>query len=175
MNFREMLFVGLAVVVSAIAVAEDVAKGQTSAASAMFERLKSLQGEWQAKSPDMGTVRASYRLVAGGSALEEHFTGDKIPGGEMVTVYHLDGNRLLLTHYCAAQNQPRLVAKRVDPAKGEVDFTFLDATNLASPKAGHMHNARIQLVDADHFSSQWEFFENGKLKNTEATQYTRVR
>jgi hypothetical protein len=114
-------------------------------------------------------------LSAAGRQWKNTSAAKKIPGGEMITLYHLDGDRLVLTHYCAAQNQPRMLAKRIDPAKGEVDFVFLDATNLASPNAGHMRNARIQLVDANHFNSQWEFFQDGKLKNTESSKYTRVR
>jgi len=175
MYIRKMLVVVGMLLFSLWGVAADTPKTAKTDAAAMFDRLKGLEGEWESQSKEMGKVRASYRVVGGGSALEEHFTGEKVPGGEMITIYHLDGNRLLLTHYCAAQNQPRMVAKRIDPAKGEVDFVFLDATNLSSPKAGHMHNAEIQLIDADHFNSQWEFFENGKVKNTEVSQYTRVR
>lgn len=175
MKFRKLLVVLGILLVSTWAIAGEAAKASKTDAAAMFERFKALEGEWEAQSADMGKVRAIYRVVGGGSAVEEHFSGEKIPGGEMITLYHLDGDRLVLTHYCAAQNQPRMVAKRIDPAKGEVDFAFLDATNLSSPKAGHMRNARIQLVDANHFNSQWEFFQDGKLKNTESGQYTRVR
>ena len=44
-----------------------------------------------------------YSVIAAGSAVHEHM----FPGGphEMVTVYHLDGPDLLLTHYCAAGNK----------------------------------------------------------------------
>lgn len=175
MNLRKSLIVLGILLVSTWAVAGEEAKAAKSDAAAMFDRLKALEGEWESDSPGLGKVRAIYKVVGAGSAVEEHFSGEKIPGGEMITLYHLDGDRLVLTHYCAAHNQPRMVAKRINPAKGEVDFVFLDATNLASPNAGHMRNARIQLVDANHFNSQWEFFQDGKLKNTESGRYTRVR
>jgi hypothetical protein len=175
MNSRKLLVVLWILSVSMWAMAGDAAKPAKSDAAQMFERLKALEGEWESDSPGLGKVRAVYKVVGGGSAVEEHFSGEKIPGGEMITLYHLDGDRLVLTHYCAAANQPRMVAKRIDPANGEVDFVFLDATNLSSPNAGHMRNARIQLVDANHFNSQWEFFQDGKLKNTESDKYTRVR
>lgn len=93
----------------------------------------------------------------------------------METVYHLDGSRLLLTHYCMAGNQPRLEAKSFNPDKGELQFRFLDATNLATPNAGHMHDVLIRFVDNNHFETEWQFYENGKPKFTEKAQYTRVR
>ena len=98
--------------------------------------------------------------------------GDMPP---MMTVYYLDGARLLLTHYCMVGNQPRMQARRFDPASGELAFEFLDATNLATPRAGHMHNVKIRLGDNNHFTSEWEFYDNGERKNVEAAQYTRVR
>ena len=114
----------------------------------------------------------SYELIAGGTSLVERESGEKMPA--MMTVYYLDGDRLLLTHYCMAGNQPRMQARAFNPETGEVAFEFLDATNL-TPGAGHMHNATFHLADNDHFSSQWEFYENGQRKMAETAQYTRVQ
>ena len=120
----------------------------------------------------MGKVHVSYELIAGGTSLVEKESGEKMPA--MLTVYYLDGDRLLLTHYCMAGNQPRMQARAFNPETGEVAFEFLDATNLA-PGGGHMHNAKIRLADHDHFSSEWEFYENGQRKMAETAQYTRVK
>jgi len=139
---------------------------------AAFAKLKTLVGEWQAET-SMGKVQVSYELIAGGTALVERESGEKMPS--MMTVYHLDGSRLLLTHYCMAGNQPRMQARSFNPETGEVQFQFLDATNLASPEAGHMHNAKLRLIDHDHFNSEWEFYENGERKMAEGGQYTRVK
>jgi hypothetical protein len=92
----------------------------------------------------------------------------------MITVYHLDGDRLMLTHYCMAGNQPRMQAQAFDPGTGELQFRFLDATNL-SPGAGHMHNATFHLTGADRFASSWEFYQDGKLAKTETVEYARVK
>jgi hypothetical protein len=141
-------------------------------AAAAFTRLKTLVGEWEADT-QMGKSHLNYELIAGGTALVERETmGDMPP---MMTVYHLDGDRLLLTHYCVTGNQPRMQARRFDSATGELEFEFLDATNLASPRAGHMHNVKIRLRDNNHFISEWEFYDNGERKNIEAAQYTRLR
>jgi hypothetical protein len=141
-------------------------------ASAAFARLKALVGEWEANTPS-GKAHLTYELTGGGTALVERESADQMPG--MLTVYHLDGDRLILTHYCMAGNQPRMQASSFNPDTGELQFQFLDATNLASPGAGHMHDARFRLVDNNHLETEWQFYENGKPKMTEAAQYTRIR
>ena len=146
-------------------------KTEETAGPAAYARLKTLVGNWEADTP-MGRSRVSYTLIAGGTSLVERETGDQMP--EMLTVYYLDGDRLLLTHYCMAGNQPRMQAQSYRADSGEVVFKFLDATNLPNPGAGHMHNATIRVPDHDHFSAEWEFYEGGQKKMAHAAQYTRV-
>jgi len=74
-----------------------------------------------------------------------------------------------------AGNQPRMEARRFRPETGELRFEFFDATNLATPADGHMHNATLKLVDQNHIVSEWEFYENGKKKATESFNYVRIR
>ena len=64
---------------------------------------------------------------------------------DMITMFNLDGDRLLMTHYCACGNQPRMVAS-ASPDGKTITFDFLDATNLATPDAGHMN--RLVHLDA---------------------------
>jgi len=140
-------------------------------AKAAFARMKTLAGQWQAQT-DMGKAQISYEIISGGTALVERETMGDMPA--MITVYHLDGDRLILTHYCMAGNQPRMQAQSFDPASGEIQFRFLDATNLA-PGAGHMHNATFRLTGRDRFASSWEFYQDGKLAKTETFEYARVK
>jgi hypothetical protein len=137
-----------------------------------FDKLKSLVGQWEATS-NKGKVTASYELVANGTALLEKTKVEN--EGEMVTVYHLDGNRLVLTHYCIAGNQPHLQARAFDPASQEIRFDFLSATNLASPADGHIHSAVIKFVGPDSFNSDWTFNKDGKAAVVEQMQFHRVR
>src|SRR5690606_1922102 len=88
-----------------------------------------------------------YRITGGGSAVEEVL----FPGTEheMVSLYHRDGPFLLMTHYCAAGNQPRMRAVWTDPppnldAPVRIHFKFQDATNLPDPNAMHMHATTFQ-------------------------------
>ena len=141
-------------------------------AKAAFERLRGLTGEWQAKT-DKGTMRVSYEVIAGGTAVVEREAMEGMPA--MQTIYHLDGSRLLLTHYCMLGNQPRMEARAYDPESGELKFEFLDATNLASPGALHMHDVTLHFVDADHLTGDWLAFEDGKLKNKESFHLERVK
>src|SRR5207302_4729156 len=103
-------------------------------AKAAFARLKSLAGEWEADT-SMGKSHVTYEVIAGGATVLERETISNMH--DMLTAYHLDGDRLLLTHYCMAGNQPRMQALGYDNKTGELRFEFLEATNLASPQAGH--------------------------------------
>ncbi|MFZ0820217.1 MAG: MBL fold metallo-hydrolase [Candidatus Acidiferrales bacterium] len=144
--------------------------------AAAFERIKSLAGEWEGKSDRAGNVSLTITVVARGSAVVERYLDhDPPPGDEMVTVYYLDGKRLMLTHYCVTKTQPRMLATRFDPATGQIEFAFLDSTNLASPGAGHMHNIRLRVVDRAHLVSGSDFFRDGKQEFFESTPFTRVK
>ena len=141
-------------------------------ASGGFEKLKTLAGDWEAKMK-AGRAHLTYEVVSGGNAILERETMEGMP--PMLTVYYMDGGRLLLTHYCMAGNQPRMQAKNYDAAGNELDFAFLDATNLKDSTVGHMHSAKIQFIDNQHLTSEWVFFENGAPKMTETAEYVRVQ
>jgi hypothetical protein len=77
-------------------------------------------------------------------------------------MFNLDGpNRLLLTHYCAMGNQPRMQAS-VSPDGKTITFTYVDATNLATPDAGHMQTMVLTLLDENHHTEEWTFVDHGK-------------
>ena len=128
-----------------------------------FEMLKSLAGEWTGKAEHIGgeafDATVNYKLTSAGSTVMETL----FPGTahEMVTMYHLNGEELLLTHYCAVGNQPRMRAERGgDPKK--LSFKFLDGTNLKADKDLHMHEATIEFIDDDHIKSEWVTYSEGK-------------
>ena len=88
--------------------------------AAAFARLKGLTGEWEAK-VEGKTARLTYELTGAGTTLVEREGGDAHP--EMMTTYHLNGSRLMLTHYCMAGNQPRMEARSFNPKTGELRFS----------------------------------------------------
>jgi hypothetical protein len=158
--------------VSCAAFTADLKPAANIDSAAAFSRLKALAGEWEAKG-DMGSMRLTYTVIAGGTALVEREVSEHMP--EMLTVFYMDGKRLLLSHYCMAGNQPRMQAQAYNAASGDLQFQFLDATNLPNPSAGHMRSAAFRFVDDKHISTEWKFYENGQVKMTENTQFTRVR
>jgi hypothetical protein len=141
-------------------------------ASAAFDRLKSLEGTWE-QSDGENTFVITYRLSANGSAVVETYG----PGTdfEMLSVYHLDGDELRATHYCAAGNQPRLVLNREASSPDELVFDFDGGTNFDPAKDMHMHNGRIILKDADHYTGEWAGYMDGKPSGTHAFEMTRVK
>jgi hypothetical protein len=91
----------------------------------------------------------------------------------MVTVFHLDGDRVLKTHYCSAGNRPRMIATLSENGK-TLDFKLLDATNLAARLTGHMHHAFFTFADANHHTEQWTVAHDGKAQ-TEQFSLTRLQ
>lgn len=130
-----------------------------SDAQKSFSQLKSLTGSWEGKNSQGEAVQVSYRMTAGGSALMSEIKGH---GEDMISMIHFEGaNRLLLTHYCAAGNQPRMQAS-ASPDGKTITFNFVDATNLDSPQAGHMDHVMIAMLDANHHTEEWNFTDHGK-------------
>jgi hypothetical protein len=126
-----------------------------TAAQKSFDQLKSLSGSWEGKTPEGKPLQVSFRDTAGGSALMSEIMGQ---GHEnMISMIHLDGpNRLLMTHYCGAGNQPRMTATTSADGKS-IAFDFLDATNLATPADGHMQRVVFTILDANHHTEDWTF------------------
>lgn len=125
-----------------------------SAAGSDFDKLKALVGQWDATSPE-GKTRTTFQLISEGSALMETMSNES-----MVTVYHPDGEAILMTHYCAAGNQPRM---RATSSQGNsIAFQFVDAANLKGSGDGHMRRLVITFQDKDHVTEEWTWKADGK-------------
>jgi hypothetical protein len=125
-----------------------------------FDQLKSLTGSWEGKNAQGMPIQVIFRDTAGGSALMSEIHGH---GPEnMVSMVHLDGpNRLILTHYCGAGNQPRMQAS-FSPDGKTITFDFFDGTNIPSPEAGHMQRVVIAMFDPNHHTELWTFKDHDK-------------
>jgi hypothetical protein len=143
-----------------------VGRSEDNSGATMFAQLKSLAGdwrgtfEWSGARTGKGSMDASYYLTGNGSALVENLISDGAP--VMTSVYHLDGPALRMTHYCGAQNQPRLKAERIGSAQGAIDFGFVDITNLKSADAPHVHGLELRLIDPNHITVTFLFQGGGK-------------
>ena len=120
------------------------AAAQTLPADADFARLAALEGEWRnAENPD-SPLRIRFALTAGGTVLQESwFAGERL---HSLTIYHRDGDRLVLTHYCPQGNQPTLVQREDGPP---LDFIFRSATDLDPASESHLHALSFDLTNPD--------------------------
>lgn len=146
----------------------------TAAAQETFDRLKKLEGKWTGRSTKGWTEAINFKTIAQGSVVHES-SFDAHPNETMATMYYLDGERLLLTHYCVSKTQPRLQATAIEDGGRKVTFTFLDGGNLPSRDKGHMDKVVISFVDDDHFTSQWTWYQQGQEKWLEEIKYERAK
>ena len=150
-------------VLAAMAWAVSVARAADAPApdaKAAFAQLKTLVGVWEGhiETPDGPPGATRYELTAGGSAVKE----TQFPGTshEMLTVYHLEGSDLVLTHYCAAGNQPRMKLRSASPA--ELAFDYAGQGVGAPSRETHMHAARLRFVGPDRLEADWTLYKDGK-------------
>ena len=150
--------------------------------NAAWDKLKALVGDWKGTyvgadvgegADGMGEVRISYRLVSNGTTLME--TMDSGHDTSMVTMYHVDGNRLLATHYCAAGNQSRMAAGGLSPDGKTLSFRFVDATNV-TPDSEVMQGVVVTFDGSDRFEQAWTSRTGVKGKDQVGTfTYSRIR
>jgi hypothetical protein len=130
-----------------------------SDAQKSFDQLKSLAGSWEG-TMDGKPMQISLRVTSMGNALIHEMTIVGKPD-EPITMFYVDGDRLLLTHYCDAGNRPRMAATMTPDGK-TVDFHFLDVANFNDKQVGYMQHAVFTTVDANHHTEDWTFLAQGK-------------
>ena len=155
--------------------AKPAAPVKMNEAQTKFEQIKKLAGVWQSADGDKeGAPHTSaiYRVTSGGSAVAETL----MPGTEheMVTMYTVDGDSIIMTHYCAAQNQPRMKSKAGGPSN-VIAFEFKDGTGLKSDKDGHMHSLVLTFKNDDAVSAAWQYYVDGKPAAEHAVAFELVR
>jgi len=136
-----------------------------------FDRLASLQGEWEGEQE--GTkIKVTYTLTANGSALMEQFRPEN--GPVMITMFTVDGDQLIATHYCSARNQPQMVTSAITNVQKPIAFNLVRITGLKSPEDWHNTGLTVIQDDKDHFTQEWTYEWRGKIgKNV--FRYTRLR
>src|SRR5262245_63252224 len=90
-----------------------------------LDRLKALDGDWNGKFADGNEINVSYTTISGGNAVMETF---RLPDGtDMRIIYHMNDEKLMMTHYCESGNQPRLQSASAFNGS-DVTLNFLDIT-----------------------------------------------
>jgi hypothetical protein len=152
----------LLAILLALATAARAVGESNPAASRQFEVLKGLAGDWVAIGADgkpTDKLVSSIRVTSAGHTVQETV----FPGSdhEMVTMYHLDGPDLILTHYCMLGNQPRMRAKPSGHLD-RIDFEFIGGTNLKSQDDHHMHRATLAIDGKDRIKTEWVSCKDGQ-------------
>lgn len=121
-----------------------------------FEELKSLTGTWRSTVTSSATT-VEIKTVANGSTIVETWTMS--PTRQSMTVYTMDGDTIIATHYCPQGNAPRLRFSGTD-ATGAHRFDFLDGANL-QPKGSHEHAFWLRKDPTGTFTRSETYIANG--------------
>jgi hypothetical protein len=144
--------------------------GSQSDAQKAFEKLKTLAGSWQGSVMGM-SVQATIRVTSRGNAILHEMTSSAMPDNPITMIY-VDGDRLLLTHYCDAGNRPRMEGK-ISPDGNSVEFNLVDITG--NTERGFMNRVAFTIVDANHHNeeSTWVLPGNKPFRATGNLQRTK--
>jgi hypothetical protein len=114
-------------------------------------------------------IKVTYKLTAADSVLVETWTMS--PTRESMTLYHMDDQTLIATHYCPLCNQPTLQLKSIYGSLFK--FEFRSATNLPDSKTAHEHLFEIELLAKDKYRRKETYLENGEA-GSEDLIFTRL-
>ena len=156
----------MALVAAAVSLAADKTKSEEA-----FDRLALLQGEWQGVADGVNTTLI-YTLTANGSTLMEQCRPEK--GHEMITMFTVDGDHLIATHYCSARNQPQMATAAISDAQKPLAFSLVRVTGLKSPDDFHNTGLMVIQEDNDHLTQEWLYDAKGK-SGKNVFHFTRVR
>jgi hypothetical protein len=140
------------------------------AANPSWEKLKTLAGVWAGRYEGK-PARVSYRLISGGTALQENLEVDA-DNSRMVSIYHPDGAGVRMTHYCDLGNQPRM--RTAGLRDGRLDFVYLDATSLKSADDQVMSRLVMTFLADGRLVQEWTSKE-GAREQTGRFEFTREK
>jgi hypothetical protein len=147
---------------------------EKSGSATAFERLASLAGEWKG-AQEGAEIKVTYTLTANGSALMEEFRPMKMKDHVMITMFTVDGDHLLATHYCSAGNQPQMETKAITrPLSKALQFSLVRVTGMATPDDWHNTGLILTLEDDQRLTQEWSYEYEGK-KGTTAFHFTRTQ
>ncbi len=138
-----------------------------------FELVKTLVGTWHGNKQALDgqeTITVDYALTAKGTAVVERIFPDTPK--EMVSIYTQDGHEMVMTHYCALGNQPRM--KTSSPVTGNsITLSYIDGTGMRSAQDKHMHELTLTIIDSRHINHEWTVFESGREQVTHSFAFAR--
>ena len=167
----------LAVVLCALFVTLPVFAGSHSGetkSNAGYDKMKTLVGTWKGKDAEGKMLSVSYKVVSAGSTVMETLDMMDTPEA-MITMYHVNGDKLMMTHYCSMGNQPRMKADKMSADGSMITFNMYDASNLAKKTDAHMSKLVVTFKDADHFVQEWSMSQDGKVAHVGKFEFERAK
>ena len=140
-----------------IAMGCGTAAAQTAApsdAQKAFDQMKTLAGSWHGSI--MGIpIDVTIRLASSGTAiLHEGNTDGGRPPNHEITMFYVEGDRLLATHYCDGGNRARFEGK-LSPDGKTNEFSFLDVTG--STQGGLVKHMVFTVIDENKHVVEFTF------------------
>jgi hypothetical protein len=152
----------------------DKPAAKKSPADIAFDRIKALAGEWQVASAPEGhhemSGNVTYKVTAGGNAVIETVFGGS--DHEMVTLYYVEGDDLMLTHYCILHNRPTMKAEKSDKLD-KIAFSCQKGDKIEGED--HMHAVTFTFPDADHLKADWVMYKGGKPESSHPFELVRKK
>jgi hypothetical protein len=140
--------------------------------AAAFQKVKSLAGTWEGKDAAGMAAKSKFEVVVNGTTVLETLSMSGME--DMLSVYSVDGDSVVLVHYGPTNTQPRIKALPPTAEIHQLDFLFRDAGNLPVPTTGHQQKISLHFDDADHLTESLTWRSNGK-DSVEVLHLTRTK
>lgn len=148
------------IVVVAVMVALAPVSAPAQAVFAPMAKMRELKGEWTGvvtSSPLKSggfPVKLTYEPVSGGHAVLERLKMGDQP--EMVSIYHQEGDQMMMTHYCSSNTQPRLRTRTIPEDLSEFRFEFVDSTNILKANWMNITWVKLEFPGPDRIRQTWK-------------------
>ena len=145
-----------------------------SDAQKAFDKMKTLEGSWQGTIMNI-PINVTIRLASSGTAiLHEATTDGGRPPNHEITMFYVEGDRLLATHYCDGGNRARFEGN-VSPDGKSSEFNFLDVTG--NTRGGLVKRMVFTVIDANKHVVEFTFIKpdgkpielRGEVERTKAS------
>ena len=138
---------------------------------ALFAPLCALEGRWESEEAEEEPMTIEFHVSSGGSALREIM----FPGSEheMTNMYTLDGDSVLMTHYCAGGNQPHMRASALEGNR--LAFRSEGVSDLKAPDEAYMGEMTLVFVDDDRIEQHWSALRGEAVDHSTVFRFRRMR
>lgn len=147
-----------------------IVKADPAKREPLLSAVSALAGRWAGEA-EGETKYTEFEVIAAGTAVRENMLQGE--PHEMTNMYTLDGNSLVMTHYCASGNQPRMRATGVED--GKIEFRADGVADLESGDETYMGAMTLEIVDDDHIVQHWKALQAGQPDQEMLIELTRVK